>query len=83
MFVPATELLSRETPLESDSHFVNRSPPPVVRVVFLHCRLGTNRKWQSYLKPVKREKDGTVNVRFRMGQALLLSDKQRAEIVAC
>lgn len=83
MFIPAMELLSRETPLESDSHFVNCSPPPAVRVVFLHCRLGTNGKWQSYLKPVKREKDGTINVRFRTGQALLLSDKRRAETVAC
>lgn len=31
----------------------------------------------------EREKDGTVNVRFRMGQALLLSDKRGAEIMAC
>lgn len=77
------ELLTRETPLESDSHFVNCSPPRAVRVVFLHCVLGTNSKWQSYLKPVKKQKDVTVNVRFMMGQALLLSDKRRAEIVAC
>lgn len=83
MPISAKELLTRETPLESDSHFVNCSPPPAVRVVFLHCRLGTNSKWQSYLKPVKKQKDGTVNVRFRMGQTLLLSDKQRAETVAC
>lgn len=83
MFIPAMELLMRETPLESDSHFVNCPPPPAVRVVFLHCRLGTNSKWQSDLKPAKGEKDGTVNVRIRTGQALLLSDKRRAEIVAC
>lgn len=83
MFIPSLELLTRETPLESDNHFVNCSLPLAAWVVFLHCRLGTNSKWQSYLKPVKREKDGTVNVRFRMGQALLLSDKRRAEIMAC
>ena len=83
MFIPAMESLRRGTPAESDSHFVNCSPPLVVGVFFLHCRLGTNGKWQSDLKPVKREKDGTVNVRFRTGQALLLSDKRRAKTVAC
>lgn len=35
------------------------------------------------MKPVTGEKDARVNVRFGMVQTLLLSDKQRAELVAC
>lgn len=71
MIVPAMKLLTQETPLESDNHFVSCSPPLVFRVVSLHCRLNTYNKWQSHLKAAERVgKDGTVNVRFMMGQAL-------------
>lgn len=53
----------------------NVPPPPPPRAVsvvflfffFLHCGIGTNSKWQSDLKPARRQRDGTVNVRFRMG----------------
>lgn len=49
----------------------------------MHCGFGTNSGWQSDWKPVTGEEDGTVNVRLGTGQTLLLSDKRRAETVAC
>lgn len=58
-------------------------PQPAVRVVFLHCRLGTDMEWQSHWKLLMCvcvcKGRATVNVRFRMGRSLLLSDKPSGE----
>ena len=49
-------------------------------VVFFSA-VRTNRKWQSYSGPVRGRL--VLNGRFREGQALLQSDKGRAETVGC